>query len=183
MRRSSLGALAFLLLAACRSSRNETPPAADSASTSAGLLTVTPEGIGPVRVGTTLSELNSALGEQLKPAYDVNPECDYVDPAALPPGIALMVVRDTIVRIDVDTAGIATPEGAAVGDTETKILELYRGRVEVQPHKYTGPTGHYLVVTWPTDTLHLLIFETDGEKVVNYRAGVRPAVEYIEGCA
>jgi len=31
--------------------------------------------------------------------------------------------------------------------------------------------------------LHLLIFETDGQKVVTYRAGIRPAVEYIEGCA
>ena len=146
-------------------------------------LTVSPTGVGPVRIGVTLAELNATLGEQLHPAYDVNPECDYVDPAALPPGIALMVEQDTVVRIDVDTTGIPTAEGAQVGDTEQHILELYKGRVEVQPHKYTGPVGHYLVVKWPSDSLHLLIFETDGQKVLNYRAGVLPAVQYVEGCA
>lgn len=177
-----LPAVLLSLLAAC-SSRSETRPPGDSASTATRPLAVTPEGVGPVRIGATLAELNSALGEQLKPAYDVNPECDYIDPASLPPGIALMVEKDTIVRIDVDTAGIVTPEGAGVGDSEAKVLELYKGRVQVQPHKYTGPTGHYLVVKWPSDTLHLLIFETDGEKVLTYRAGIRPAVEYIEGCA
>lgn len=146
-------------------------------------LSVTPEGVGAVRIGSTLAQLNAALGEQLRPAYDVNPECDYVDPAALPPGIALMVDQDTVVRIDVDTTGIPTAEGAVVGDTEERVLALYRGRVTVQPHKYTGPEGHYLVVKWPADTLHLLIFETDGKKVLNYRAGIRPGVEYVEGCA
>jgi hypothetical protein len=174
--------LALILLAACSSPRNDIRPGNESTSAAAPL-TVSPDGVGPVRTGWSLAQLNAALGEQLKPAYDVNPECDYIDPVALPPGIALMVERDTIVRIDVDTTGISTPEGAGVGDSEAKVLELYKGRVQVQPHKYTGPTGHYLVVTWPSDTLHLLIFETDGEKVVTYRAGIRPAVEYIEGCA
>jgi len=178
-----LHALAWLaLLTGCNAPRDEARPGSDTTSV-AQPLTVSPQGVGPVRIGATIAELNAALGEQLKPAYDVNPECDYLDPAALPAGIALMVERDTVVRIDVDTTGIPTKEGASVGDSEAKVLELYRGRVQVQPHKYTGPTGHYLVVTWPSDTLHLLIFETDGEKVVTYRAGIRPAVEYIEGCA
>ena len=177
--KSVLLPLAFL--AACSSSRDEAPRARDTTSDAA--LTVSPEGVGPVRTGWSVAQLNAALGEHITPTYDINPECDYVDPAGLPPGIALMVERDTIVRIDVDTTGILTPEGAGVGDSETKVLELYRGRVQVQPHKYTGPTGHYLVVSSPSDTLHLIIFETDGEKVITYRAGIRPAVEYIEGCA
>lgn len=176
------GLASLVVLAGCNSSREESR-SGDDAPSAAATLVVSPEGVGPVRIGSTLAALNAALGEQLRPAYDVNPECDYVDPAALPPGIAVMVERDTIVRIDVDTAGVVTPEGAGVGDSEARVIALYRGRVQVQPHKYTGPVGHYLVVTWPTDTLHLLIFETDGQKVVSYRAGIRPAVEYIEGCA
>jgi len=171
----------MLLLLACRAGGAGDAPGAGGGEP--GALIVTPEGVGPVKTGWTLAQLRTALGEDLRPAYDVNPECDYVDPAGLPPGIALMVERDTIVRIDVDTTGIPTAEGAVVGDTEARILELYRGRVQVEPHKYTGPEGHYLVVTWPADSLHLLIFETDGKKVLNYRAGIRPAVEYVEGCA
>ena len=173
----------LVLLAGCNPPRGEPRLGEDTTAVADRPLTVTPDGVGPIRIGTTLASLNAVLGEQLKPAYDVNPECDYIDPDALPPGIALMVVQDTIVRIDVDTTGIATAEGAMVGDTEARILALYAGRVEVQPHKYTGPVGHYLVVKSPADTMRLLIFETDGRRVLNYRAGIRPPVEYIEGCA
>ena len=144
--------------------------------------TVTPTGVGPVRFGSSLAQLNAALGDTLRPKYDVNDECDHLQPAAFPMGMSLMIERDTIVRVDVDTAGIRTREGAQVGDTEQDVLALYGSRVEVQPHKYTGPEGHYLVIRDPADTLRLLIFETDGHRVERYRAGLRPAVEYIEGC-
>lgn len=175
--------LALLGLFAFETCKPSSPETGHQTGAPAPAFRVTPHEVGPVQTGWTLAQLNAALGEQLRPAYEINPECDYLDPAALPDGIGLMVLQDTIVRIDVDTAGIPTAEGAVVGDTEDRVLELYRGRIEVQPHKYTGPEGHYLVVRWPADTLHLLIFETDGVKVLNYRAGRRPAVEYVEGCA
>jgi hypothetical protein len=170
----------LVLLAACRGEDARHAAVDEPRGTR---LAVSPDGVGPVKTGWTLDQLNAALGEQLHPTFEVNEVCDYLDPAALPPGIGLMILQDTIVRIDVDTTGIPTTEGAMVGDTEARILELYRGRVEVQPHKYTGPVGHYLVVRVPRDTLRLIIFETDGQKVLNYRAGFRPAVEFIEGCA
>lgn len=28
-----------------------------------------------------------------------------------------------------------------------------------------------------------IIFKTDGKRVVKYRAGLRPQVEYVEGCS
>jgi hypothetical protein len=141
------------------------------------------DGFGPVRVGMTLGDLSTALGEEVKAKYDVFDECDYVRPRALPRGVSLMVLQDTVARVDVDSAGVRTAEGAGVGDTEAHVLELYRGRVEVQPHKYTGPEGHYLVVSVPGDTLHRIIFETDGKVVTEFRGGRRPAVEFVEGCA
>ncbi len=94
-----------------------------------------------------------------------------------------MVVKDTVVRVDVDTAGVLTGEGAGVGDPEERVVTLYAGRVTVQPHKYTGPEGHYLVVSIPPDTLLRIIFETDGRIVTRYRAGRRPAVDHVEGCS
>lgn len=157
------------------------PAAAPTAALPAWI--VSAAGIGAVRVGWTVAQLNASLGEQLRPTYQVSDACDYVRPASLPPGVRLMVVLDTVVRVDVDTTGVLTAEGAGVGDTEARVMTLYRGRVRVEPHKYTGPEGHYLVVTIPSDTLSRIIFETDGTTVLNYRAGRRPAVEYVEGCA
>ncbi len=94
-----------------------------------------------------------------------------------------MVVNDTVVRIDVDSLPIATKWGDRVGDSEVMVLARHAGRVLVEPHKYTGPEGHYLIVTAPGDTLHRLVFETDGERVTEYRAGLRPYVEWVEGCS
>jgi hypothetical protein len=144
---------------------------------------VRPDGIGPIRVGVPLAALGDALGERLVARYEDFEGCDFVRPKAAPPGVTVMVLNDTVARVDVDAAGVRTVEGAQVGDDEARVLELYRGRITVEPHKYTGPEGHYLVVAPPGDTLHRVIFETDGKRVTLYRAGRRPAVEFVEGCA
>lgn len=94
-----------------------------------------------------------------------------------------MVDHDTVVRVDVRTGDVRTAEGAGIGDAEADVLKRYAGRVRVTPGKYTGPAGHDLTVTSPPDTLHRIVFETVGEKVVHYRAGRRAAVDLVEGCA
>jgi hypothetical protein len=94
-----------------------------------------------------------------------------------------MVVHDTLVRVDIDSLPVATAWGDRIGDSEAAVLGRHLGQVRVEPHPYTGPQGHYVIVTSPSDTMYRLIFETDGEHVVSYRAGLRPAVDWIEGCA
>jgi hypothetical protein len=85
--------------------------------------------------------------------------------------------------VEVDSGGVATAEGARIGDTEARVQELYPGRVTVSPHKYTD--GRYLIVrpAAASDTTHLLVFETDGRVVQRFRAGQKPQVEYVEGCS
>ena len=141
---------------------------------------VRPNGIGPLRVGATLPEVARSLGEPLRV---VNEECDHVRPSRMPEGILLMIIEDTLVRVQVDSAGVRTVEGAQVGDSESRILELYGARARIEPHKYSYPEGHYVVVTPPGDTLHRIIFETFKGLVTKYRAGRLPAVEYVEGCS
>jgi hypothetical protein len=79
----------------------------------------------------------------------------------------------------VDSAGIPTVEGAQVGDTEARIVELYHGRVASLPHKYLED-GHNLVVQTSTSRY---VFETNGKKVLRYRVGRAPAVDLVEGCS
>jgi hypothetical protein len=155
------------------------PPAVPPAAAWA----VTPAGIGSVKFGWSVAELNTALGEQLKPTYEVSSECDYLRPASFPQGVSLMVIKDTVMRVDVDTTGVPTGAGAGVGDTEARVLSLYGDRIKVEPHKYTGPVGHYLVVSPLNAPNFRIIFETDGKVVLSYRAGRLPAVEFVEGCA
>jgi hypothetical protein len=93
-----------------------------------------------------------------------------------------MLLDDVVARIDVDSAGIPTVEGAQVGDTEARIFELYHGRVASLPHKYLKD-GHNLVVPQTSTGTSRYVFETDGKRVLRYRVGRPPAVDLVEGCS
>jgi len=144
--------------------------------------TARPDAVGPVRIGMTAAEARASVGDSMEASDTTDASCRYIRPATLPPGVGIMVENDTVVRVDIDSGTVATEVGARVGDTEQRVLSLYQGQVRVQPHKYTGPTGHYLVVTPPGDSLHRIIFETDGAHITTFRVGRRPAVEYVERC-
>lgn len=144
---------------------------------------VTKFGIDPIRVGMTLSEARAALPKFELSAGADSLGCDYPAVEGLPEGVLVMVDQGLVVRVDVTRSGVPTAEGARVGDTEQRIQELYGSRVTVTPHKYTD--GHYLTVqsAQPADTLHHIVFETNGAKVERYHAGRWPHVAYVEGCS
>jgi hypothetical protein len=147
--------------------------------------TVSPAGYGPVHAGMTLAQAAQASGRAFGEPQMGSVECDYFLLAddTVRGSAHFMVVNGQIARVDINDSTVSTAEGARIGDTEERIMELYPGRVTVQPHKYTD--GHYLVVTTtaPADSGHHIIFETDGQRVTTYRAGRMPEVEYIEGCS
>lgn len=174
-----------LLAVACRGTSEQKTVTIDSAAAPPRdtAWTVTATGFGPAHVGLTLAQLNAALGDRVTLQDPVDPSCGHVTPRRFPAGVSLMIVDDSVARVEVDTVGVRTADGAQVGDSEQSVLALYVGRVHVMPHKYTGPEGHYLVVTVPGDTMSRIVFETDGQRVERYRAGRRPAVDYVEGCA
>jgi hypothetical protein len=189
MRITSGLALATALLACSPAARDapDTVALTDSVSDSSAAMDTTPpqwvvrpDGIGPLRMGVSLAEGARLLGE---PLSVVNDECDHVNPTKMPDGVLLMVIEDTLVRVQIDSAGIRTVEGAQVGDSESRILELYGARARIEPHKYSYPEGHYVVVTPPGDSVHRTIFETFKGRVTKYRAGRLPAVQYVEGCS
>lgn len=115
-------------------------------------------------------------------SHDGGP-CSYATLNGWPAGIGVMVESGKVVRVEVRRGNFATSTGARIGDTEERIQSLYPGQVTVSPHKYTD--GHYLAVvpTAEADSAYRIIFETDGRKVLRYHAGVRPQVEYVEGCS
>jgi len=142
------------------------------------------DGIGPVRVGMTLAEVERLLGgttriERIEPGD----ECGYAYLSAMPAGLSLMLAGDTVVRANVDTTGFRDAAGVAVGSAEADVLSRYQGRVRVEEHPYTGPEGHYLIVDDPARPGFRLIFETDGRMVTSFRGGRLPEVDLIEGCA
>ena len=143
--------------------------------------TVTPAGIGPLRVGMSVAEARAVLGGEFAVA-DSAVGCAHIVLTGLPGRVLAMVVDGRVARVEVKDGAVATATGARIGDSELRIHSLYPGRVQVQPHKYTD--GHYLIVSETTsDSAKQLIFETDGRHVLEYRAGLLPAVAWVEGCS
>ena len=183
-------AAALLVLACAPAAPADESAAADTgaavvatAPDTSSAAVLTPSGLGPLRIGMTLAEARTLPGGLEVREGATTAVCDYVRWRGAPPGVLVMIEADSVVRIDVDSTAVATAAGARVGDSEARIDSLYPGRVTVSPHKYTD--GHYLTITpaAPADSAYRLVFETDGQTVLRYRAGRLPAVQYVEGCA
>ncbi len=148
-------------------------------------MSLTDSSFGPVRIGMTLAQLDSAIGP-LGDTIKIQRECDIVsasDPLRMPPGVAITQVNGKVARIDIENDSIATDRGVRVGDSEEKVKQVYGAGVIVEPHKYID--GHYLEVMFGTDTTTAkgIVFETDGKKVITFRAGAWEPVRWVEGCA
>ena len=131
----------------------------------------------------TPAQAEAVLGHKLKALGEGEGNCSYVAPVGAHAGLAFMVIDGAIARLDVqETTAIATDTGAKVGDSEQHVLGLYKDRTRVEEHQYLGPEGHYVLVLG-ADGKAQIVFETDGGKVVSYRAGRQPEVEWVEGCS
>lgn len=162
------------------------------------------EGLGPIRIGMTVKQVE-AIGFALTTGGPWSDEeekfqCHYLDSAPNYPDIALMMNKDRLVRIDVAFGSAPgrwkSLSGAMIGMSEQDVHALYRDWLTISPHPYLGDSGSYLSLT-SSDDDHAMIFETAaldqadtqiaGEKptkyVTNFRAGLKDAVSYIEGCA
>ncbi|MBW4496794.1 MAG: hypothetical protein KME26_27715 [Oscillatoria princeps RMCB-10] len=145
------------------------------------------DGIGPVLVGMTVPEASRAAGRPLVSTGDSGggSNCFYLTPEGGPRDVGFMIADGRISRIDIwRESRITTLSGAGIGDTEARIKALYPGKIQVSPHKYVQG-GHYLtfVPQDRSDSNYRLVFETDGNRVTQFRVGKLPEVEFVEGCA
>lgn len=141
---------------------------------------VRPDGIGPVKVGMSLAQLNAALSERFSmPKEKEDQGCFFVGSEGHPP--SFMIEDGRVVRVDVDAPGIFTAEGIQVGDTEAQAQKVYGSRLKVGAAAYTGPEGHYLTVH-AAGGRYGIRFETEDGKISTFYAGTFKAIQYIEGC-
>jgi len=175
--------LVAVAAAACARESDNSEAARNAATPPVESWRVNETSFGPVQFGMRLDEANAVLAGRLTPAEPLDSACDYVEPSGLGAQVAFMVIGGTVARVDVRDSIVATAEGARVGDSESRIKSLYEGRIEIEPHKYLRG-GRYLIASprEASDTTHLIIFETNGKRVMEYRAGRVPEVEWVEGC-
>jgi len=138
--------------------------------------------VGPVRIGMSVAEASVALGEALEVPPPDESFCQWSDvrPSKSPPGVWLTVSQDTIVRIDVDSAGLPTVDGLQVGSTIEDILQKYDTLIERDGS--LGGEAKFTLSSREPERAFLIIFRTDGARVIRITSGRRLAAQ-VEECA
>jgi hypothetical protein len=140
--------------------------------------TVRFDGVGPVTVGMTLSQLNTILHEtHSMPTAKDEQGCFFLDATKR---VAFMMKGGRLARVDVYKPGVLTSKRIQVGDSESHALTVYGHRLKVEPHFYVD-SGHYLTVRSKDGRLGIR-FETDQGKITMYYAGRYDAIACVEGC-
>jgi hypothetical protein len=146
------------------------------------------DGYGDVRFGTAAADMERVWGGRLTTlGKEGNESCYFMTPTwvKVPAEFNFMIGDGRFARFGTESDKFTAPGGGRVGMTRGEIAKRYAGRVEEQPHKYTD--GQYLRITDPAGGDGVLIFETDGKDdaatVTEWRVGVAPPVDYVEGCS
>jgi hypothetical protein len=149
-----------------------------------GDATLSPEGLGGIRIGESINSVQAALDYRLEQAepVELSPGCGEwgirIDWNA---GVGMMT-QDQIVQSITITGptGIRTDEGIAVGDTAAQVLAAYPD-AERDSAEYTPAPGHELFVWSDRENYVGLRFEIgEDERVTAIHAGTD--LRNDEGC-
>lgn len=143
---------------------------------SAQSLTLTPFAYGAVRFGAKLTDVEAKLKARASPKKREF-ACDYVRFKQYS-HISFMVEAGVITRADAE-ADIKNSAGINIGMPFKEFRRRYP-KALIEPHKY-NENGHYLTLK-SADSRAALVFEESDGKVNAVRAGLYPAVDYVEHC-
>jgi hypothetical protein len=178
----SVRALALALILALGACQQD-PPAPGPTDPVAPQLSA--EGYGPVRIGMTVAEAQTAFGAELHPGGALEPEtCETYAPLpdAGHDGIRFMAQEGRITRIsDHGTPNVRTAQGVGVGSTDAEIRAAYPNAIEA-PAKYDPPPAHSLTV-WTVPDESGLRFEVSAEGVVTTVHAGGESIQLVEGCS
>ena len=137
---------------------------------------ITFKGLGPVKIGMTVSQVERAAKREVKVTYPLDRSCGSARIGKKTYG--LFKYR-RLTRIYVDEPRYATRAGVRVNDSEQRVMAVYGSRVIRTPHVYV-PGGSYLKLVSGN---RKIVFETNGTRVTSISTGRKPEIDYVEGCA
>jgi hypothetical protein len=143
------------------------------------------DGYGQAMFGMDADQVRSVWVGGLDGNAAEGEACFHLSPAGQPviADFALMFENGKFVRYSVASDALVAPGGGRRGMDIAQIQQLYPGRVMQGPHKYVEG-GHYLRIPDDGGSNGVLVFETDADgTVTEWRVGVPPQVDYVEGCS
>jgi hypothetical protein len=135
------------------------------------------DGVSDVKIGMTVAQAEKRVGHRIEANYQVSPPCGT---ATLSKRDRVHVLLDgkRIKRIDVLGTRFRTARGVRVGDSNTKLLSRYAGKLVATRNFYSGDPQYEF-----RKGNRKLVFFTRKGKIWLISTGAKPEIDYIEGCA
>jgi hypothetical protein len=148
-----------------------------------GTLVLTPDGLGPVKIGMTQKQVIAALGGTLSgEAIEDEDVCVEKDSSELE-AVGFTFEGGKLTRITLaQGTDITTARGIGPGATATAVRNAYGKRLQSEPNTYIEAPAEYLTL-WTVPDEKGIRFETDEKRKVYLIHAGGPSIQYIEGCA
>jgi hypothetical protein len=158
------------------------------------------DGVGPVRLGMSVAEVEHALGSRLDPVDKqiYSDECFVTQRAdKSEPEIRYAIVKGRLALIDVWRHEVATSEGIGVGSLASDVLRTYGGKIVMTPAPYFDEGCEIRAADQNAPrpsaeecSMHLdandhrrgMIFSTKGDRVTALHVGLIDALNTEEIC-
>ena len=160
-----------LLLVALTSTSNAKPPA----------WSIRLDGVGPLKVGMSITEVNRVLESNLKPPTELlHGDCYGIEPQV--PGVTMLMFEyGKLKRIEIENPGLKTIRGIEVGQAKRRMHDVYGKLVKVEPDQYDPDSDQYLTIYSRDGRLAMRVLVHSGT-IGAIHVGSRRQVEYVEGC-
>jgi hypothetical protein len=136
------------------------------------------DGIGLIKFGMTLQDVESLIKEKATTQEEYSPEeCVYVTFNGYK-DVAFMVESNIVVRADVGES-VKNSVGVKVGVSLVSIKTKFP-LAEIKENFY-DEASYDIYLRNPKGKGVILLSESEG-KIQGVRAGIEPAVSYVEGC-
>ena len=145
---------------------------------------LTVNGWGPVKIGMSRAQVESALHIRLKgePIED-EATCIEMVPEGPDQGLWFMFESFKLTRISIgDPSRVTTPRGIGIGASADAVRRAYSRGLKIEPHHYEELPAEYLTY-WTVPGKRGVRFETGrNRRVQTIHAGL-DSIQLIEGCA
>ena len=141
-------------------------------------------GLGPIRIGMDLADLEAAGLTPVAIAGASNGQCQYYRIQDYAEPMGLMAIDDQVLRVDIWPGSLTTTRsGIRIGSTERDLVREYGGQLEAIANPVTLGKTVIFTPQDPGEDVYRLVFETDDQgQVTQFRAGQFPSVTWAEGC-
>ena len=174
----ALTALAALVPAASAAAR----PAAETPKKLDGNAVISTKGVGPIELGMTIAQARKAAKTGIRAGSEVTKSCRHDKVLPLRFGLSTLRFKNKIRVLYVTRTAMPTAKGVRVNDTLNRLQSKYGSKLQARPSDVSPETTIYELHGKGVREMQFSV-NTTTQRIFQIATGLRPEVDFPEGCA